>query len=305
MGEENVVGAFFAEGVGDEVLFEFAIGELFKPGDAEAMSLEGGDDVIFSIAVDVVDEHLRAAGVEVDRVEGPGFGIVEFFGLFVPAVVDEDIEATVAVDVTDAQAVGERSVVAVAGDGVEDPGFVCVGGIGGEVAERAIDGGDQAGGAIFEQVDQEGAFIIKVVVDNRMFDPMRIGVVIFRVFVPPGVSGGKADDEDIGGAVVVEVAGVHQEGVGIFVCGVPMMDGHEFVAFSEVRAFVPVRARGDVGMAVVVEVSERGAFAEEGVGQANFLKLRFGCVGRGGKQKSCDARECQAKGKSAHGWVLC
>src|SRR5262245_59947243 len=78
---------------------------VLEPGDAPAMRVLGRDDVVPAVAINVVHEDLRAAAIvaEGERVLFPErAGGRSLRGLFPPALVEHEVGAAVAVDVTDA-----------------------------------------------------------------------------------------------------------------------------------------------------------------------------------------------------------
>src|SRR5688572_17638272 len=113
--ELNAGNLFIALGRGDDVGSErdraVRAARLLEPTDAVAMRVDGGDHVGEVVAVDVVSKHLRsAAGVRGGAGEGkfvqlPDGIAGERRGLFPPAILFEDVVATVAVDVAEAQTV--------------------------------------------------------------------------------------------------------------------------------------------------------------------------------------------------------
>src|SRR5262249_10519746 len=103
--------------VEDDVLFESdlaVLAHLLEPGEAVTVRSEGGDNIRFTIAVDVVGEHLRTAvaGSERERMEFPDGIVRERGGLFPPTGSLHDVGAAVPVQITEPQSVGEALPVA-------------------------------------------------------------------------------------------------------------------------------------------------------------------------------------------------
>src|SRR5689334_18257060 len=82
---------------------------LLEPSDAVVVCGETRDDVAIAVAVHVVSEHLRAPGTERSRQFAPDRSSGERRGLNPDASGFEDVGPTVTVDVSDAEAVGERA----------------------------------------------------------------------------------------------------------------------------------------------------------------------------------------------------
>src|SRR5205814_5913974 len=117
--------------------------DLLEPSEAPAVGVEAGDEVGQAVAVHVDREDLRAALLrELKGVERPI--IAPAAGrLLEPAVVEDQVEAAVAVDVGDAGAVIKLVVVAGGGDGLEAPGLRRVGPVGGEHAPAIVPVADE------------------------------------------------------------------------------------------------------------------------------------------------------------------
>ena len=95
---------------------------LFEPTETVFVGVDAGDDVVEAIAVDVVGIHLSAAfGAECGGMEFPEWISSEIGGLGEPAGGGEHVLASVAVDVTRADAVRVAKPMVFAGDGVKLP----------------------------------------------------------------------------------------------------------------------------------------------------------------------------------------
>ena len=86
------------------------------------MSLQTADDVVVTIAIDVVREHVRAARPGEDiLVELPFRVPFDTRWLFQPAIFVDHVQAFVAVDVANTEAMSEGILSDFARDGVPDP----------------------------------------------------------------------------------------------------------------------------------------------------------------------------------------
>src|SRR5436309_8104203 len=113
------------------------ISYLLKPSKAVAMSIEARDDVVVTIPVHVISEHLRSAR----------FGEVKCFklpitreglGLAVPATADDHVHSAVAIDIPDSQAMTKALVRNLRRDGGELPGLARRRPVDGNVAIPAV-----------------------------------------------------------------------------------------------------------------------------------------------------------------------
>ena len=83
-----------------------SVTNLFVPGQTVVMRVEAGDDIVVAVTVHVVGEHIRTARPrEFDGMKLPDPPQRNW--LLIPAVADDHVRATIAVDVTYAQAVPE------------------------------------------------------------------------------------------------------------------------------------------------------------------------------------------------------
>src|SRR5581483_11882527 len=166
--EMHARGIIRGSGAGDHVLFEadFAIGaHLLIPNDAVAMGIEAGDDVVESIAIDIIGEHLRGprgsrARREWERMEFPNRIAAKRGGLLPPAIFFQEIHAAVAIDIAQADAMGESTPVAFGRDSVEDPsrGGICP--IDRIISEVTMGVADQFWFAVAVDVQPSGRFVI-------------------------------------------------------------------------------------------------------------------------------------------------
>ena len=74
---------------------------------------DAGDDIVQAVAVHVAGIHLRAAGAELERMKRPHRIARERLRLFPPAVLFQQVRATVAIHVAHAHAVGEFAILVV------------------------------------------------------------------------------------------------------------------------------------------------------------------------------------------------
>ena len=236
------------------------------------MGVRGGDDVGVAVAVDVEGVHFGAGVGELEVMLLPDRIAVEIFGLFPPSGRFEKIEPPVAVDIADAQAMGEALIAAVLGrDAVEDPGLGRIGRIGCRVAEFALVNADEHR-LVADEFGQHRGFIVDGVENEMLFPLARFAL---RIFVPVGLSAGEADGHDVKVAVVVEIADVFEEGIGVNQ-RIERLHGFEGVLERELGSVVDERPGDDVHLAVVVEVAVVGAFGVELGGEPALVEARGG-----------------------------
>src|SRR3954451_21022440 len=92
-----------------------------------------------------------------------------------------------------------------------------------------------------------------------------------RIIKPPGLFAGKADNDNIRPAVMIDIVRKCEEVFGIL----RDVKWHSFVVFvplGELRAGVPIWTGDDVHYAVVIEVAEVGALAEKLIGELSLLE---------------------------------
>src|SRR5688572_18010195 len=99
--------------------------DLLEPCEAPTVRVDRRDDVVATVAVNVVSEHLRTTLVaELEFVTNP-FGVA-IGRLFVPAFVEKEIEAPVAIHIAKTGAMIELLQFSFVADPFEGP---CVGGV--------------------------------------------------------------------------------------------------------------------------------------------------------------------------------
>src|SRR6516225_2510341 len=95
--------------------------DLLVPREAVAVRIDGGYDVVETVAVDVINQHLSASLCEMKRMLGPNGIVVARSGLFPPAVLFNDVDATVPVNVAAPDAMGKSLVGTLGTHGVKFP----------------------------------------------------------------------------------------------------------------------------------------------------------------------------------------
>ena len=271
LGDDVAVGVLGGGMAGDVVASEFAV-DVFVPGEAVLVAVDGGDEVVVAVGVEVVNEDLGGLeGVVVPAVFGPGLGGVG--GLGEPVLTGNEVGATVVVEVADAETV---FVVIVgyffAGDGVPVPRFERVF-TRSVVAEGAVAGADDFGVAAGDEVGEFRGFAAEVIADD-VDGPMLEEIIRAGVEVEADFFSGEAEDEDVILLVDVQVVDESEEVVGVGFDG----EGGGFVEgvfFGEVGPGKPVGSVDEVRVTVVVEVTGGSAFRVE-FGEDGFGGPRLG-----------------------------
>src|SRR5439155_5279661 len=165
--------------------------------------------------------------------------------------------------------------------------------------------------AVPGEVGESRRFVVRHVEDDVLL-PMAVAAL--GILVPSGNFTGKPEDENVVPAVLVEIVGEGEEIVGVSViaaeCAFEALDGLLlavgvllleslcggiiFVAYLEVRPFIPVGAGDDVHFAVVIEIAEVGSFTPELVVELGFLEGVQEVILSGGERsgaKACGDQE--------------
>ena len=125
------------------------------PGQAPAMGREARDHVAEAVAIDVPHEHLRAAGAcERNRMPLPQRIVRERLRLPPPAAFLEKIRPAVAVDIADAQTVGELRRADIGRDPVKCPALLGRVLWNGRIPERPAHRADDLRPSIAGEVDE-------------------------------------------------------------------------------------------------------------------------------------------------------
>ena len=133
LGETNAVGISYGLIRHHDMLFKgdgSVFLDLFIPSHSPGVGIEGGNDVVIAIAIDIVGEHLGSSLLwgEGKRMKFPGRLAVPVFRLLPPAAFFENIGKLVAINVAGTEAMNEHLNPAILrGDAMNDPGFGRVG----------------------------------------------------------------------------------------------------------------------------------------------------------------------------------
>ena len=174
--------------------------------------MPSGDHVVQSVAVNVIDEHLSGGLGELERMLDPRLAGLLLGGMLPPAVLFENVDQPVAVDIARADAVRETLVIALRRDRMKDPRFVGLGRIVGRIAHVPGDVVDQLRPAVAVDIDPDGRFVADIL-QGQMLLPGTSAAPGFsyqKASVP-----GNGSIKDIRQAVAVEIAGVGEEVVRI------------------------------------------------------------------------------------------
>jgi hypothetical protein len=296
LGKDDAVGGGFGARTHDGMAAEVdpaGLPEVLEPRQTPSVRVEGREDVGVPVAVDVVGEHLGAAFLgEGERVPGP-FAL-PVGRLAVPALVQDQVDASVAIHVAEAFAVVEVRPGAFGGDRSEAPFAGGSGGIGADETPAVLPVGDQLGVSVAVGVGKRRVLALDAV-EGEVFRP-RAGCA-FRVLVPERlVQVHPAEDQDVGPAVPIEVVDVTEHRVGRGRFGGKVAGGVKFEGPGEFGAQVDERTRHDIGDAVAVEVADRHAVAEVARGQRALFEADRRFRGRGDRGHG-DQRE-----KGEEGW---
>ena len=268
--------------------------DLLVPDQAVLVAVPSGDDVVQTVAVNVVDQHLGRIVSKLERVQGPRLVRLRVGRGFPPAILFEDANTAVAFDVAEADAVREAVVLPLGRDGVEDPRVVRLGRIPGRIAQVFVDVIDQVRTAVAVDIAPHRRLVADVL-QGRMLLPM--SVLAGRVLVPEALFARERHAEDVRIAVAVEVVDIGEEVLGI-AAWLRDLDGHVLVFLGEVRALEPPWAGHNVHLPVLVEVAVIRAFGVELVGQLKLLELRERF---GNTHCTAHAYDGQSQNRASHG----
>ena len=328
LGEDNAVFVGRGVRIQNQMLLELdlpllvLLRQLLVPGQPEAVRAQGGDDVGQAVAVDIVGEHLRRTvgrrrlldGGERIRMKFPCRVSGQGGRLLVPAILDQDVVATVAVDIAKAQTMRELLILLFHGrNPVKNPLLrrmrpIRRRGVADVVAHEA----DQLRLAVAQKVAEAGRFVIRGI-NHSM--PRPEAFLVLGILVPIRLGAGETDNDNIRPAVAVDVEGESEEifrvaipdaqraleavNGGFFPGGVGRFEGMlgrpVWVAYFEIRAFVPERPGNDVRVAVVVEIGEIGPLAPELIRDLDFAERGNILLGRGQAGPNCKRREGDKK----------
>jgi hypothetical protein len=202
---------------------------LLVPDQPILMAVPDRHDVVEPVAVDVAGMHLACGVGELEGVLDPGLAGLRGGGLFPPAFGFQDIHPAVAVDVAQADAVGELVVRALRADGMKGPGLVRLGGIIRGVAQGAARVTHEVRPAVAVDVRHPRRFIVHHLERQVLLPrPLLAG----RVLEPRGLLPRVRQVEDVGPTVAVEVPRVGQKVVGV-VLGVEGLGRADLVRLPE------------------------------------------------------------------------
>ena len=114
-----------------------AVSLLLEPREAPLVRFQAGDDVGAFVAVNILDQHLRAAFTKILRVELPHRIASQRRRLFPPAFTQQNVDATIAVQITLADAVRVLVPRAFFADRLPVPRFLRVAPVGGVVTNES------------------------------------------------------------------------------------------------------------------------------------------------------------------------
>src|ERR1700722_6427155 len=210
--------------------------------------------------------------------------------LFVPAIFEQNVLATVAIDIAEAQTVRKPLIlVLLRRNAVENPFLLRMPGIRSGITQIIAGNANQHRLPVSQEIAENGRFVVRRV-NNRMTLPKAL--LVLRVLVPKRLLTGEPDDDDVRPAVAVDVRGKGEEILRVSIvdtkpalesgdCGhfPPLVGGAEGllgravgVAGFEIRPFIPERAGDDVHVAIVVEISEIRALAPKLIRQLYFAE---------------------------------
>ncbi len=310
LGELDAIAVFGGVFVQNQVFAEGDVAvllDLFVPGQPVAMGADGGDDVVQAVAIDIIDDHLGAAVAKVEGVLDPDRVALEGCGLLPPAVLFEDIDAAIAVDIAAAQAVRVTLVAAFGCNRMKFPGRRRVLPVRLGVADVSLGAAEDFGLAVAGDVHETGRLVIQFIEDDM---PLPMALAALGVFVPRDFLARVPIDEHVGPAVSIDIVGESQEAVGVGVVGAQGafeagdglggavragafeagIGGPDLVPLLEIRPFIPEGAGNHVHISVVVEVGKSRPLGPELVGEAHFLEgvdevLRLSRRGQAGQDR--------------------
>ncbi len=282
--------------------------DVLEPREAVSVGVQGGDDVVVAVAVDVVGVHLGAPRLgEAVGVVVPNGVPLERRGLLPPPLLLEKVGPAVAVHVAHAEAVGELPASDVLRDRVEGPRLPRLVRVHRGVAEAVVVLADEIGLAVAGDVREGGRLVVHAAEGDVLVPVARVRLA--RVLVPASRLPGKPDHEDVRPAVPVDVVGEREKvvGVALHLEGLRRVVG---VSLLERGPLVPVGTRDEVRVAVLVEVREVGALAVELLRELTGLEGVEGALLRLGRRRDRgNGSEGHGTGKRGeagkpHGWIL-
>ncbi len=265
----------------DQVLAEdnlVAIAKLFVPGEAEVVSREAGDHVVIAVAIDVVSIHLGPARPgEANLVQRPERIARQVRRLLEPAVLRDQIDPPVAVDIADPQAMAKRHRGDLFRERVKRPlgkGLVWIGRC---IAEETFPRADQLRLLVAHEVHPLRRLVRDrvehLVLGPGFIVPCRAGILVDETRRPRKTGG-----EDIPQAVAIKVVNPGEKVIGI---ALPRLSlGGINLAFRrEFRPREPVGSIDDVGMAVGIQIARRDSLGVIDVGKLLALECVDGGLG--------------------------
>ena len=273
------------------------------------MGRQAGDDIVESIAVDVVREQLGAADryarvsrTERKRVKFPHRIARQRGRLLPPTGAFQQVGPAVPVDVTDAEAMRVLVVVVIGRNRVKLPNLRRVGGIGLGIAEESLGIAHQFRQSVAVDVFELRRFVVHHI---KRQVPGPVAGLSPWVLEPESIFAGHADDEDVRPAVAVEVGGPGEEIVGVGVVraerafvsgnrrlaavGLLALEGlggwPVFRAHLEIGTRPPVGPIDDIVDAIVVEVAEAGSLRPEFRRELDLVERVEQVVRGGGRER--------------------
>src|SRR6266568_7755242 len=269
--------------------------DLLEPRQPVTVRGDAGDHIVQPVAFHVVHQHLRATGPESKGMFFPNRIVGQRRGLFPPAVLLKEVNASVAVDVAVAQSVRKPLPFAFGRDGMELPRRpwvlpvrLCIP----TVAARAT---NHLRFAVPGHICKAGRLVIKFTEDDMAL-PM--SVAAFGVFIPSRLLAWEPIDQNIHPAIAVEVIDKTEEVVRVHIVGPKSafearygffdavgflasksgIGGIKLVAFLELGAFIPVGTANNVHLSVAVEIAKVGALSPKLTVKLALLKNVEGVI---------------------------
>ena len=165
--------------------------DLLKPGQAILMRCQAGDDVLQSVAVYIVNNHLRSARAKGKWMVQPSGITPQRRWLLPPAILLQDIDASIAIDIAATKAVSKALPFSFGCDRMKRPGRFRMFPIRRGVADVASRATEDLWLAIAVDVGESWRFVIEHV-ENDM--PLPVSLAALRVFIPGHFLAGKAVD---------------------------------------------------------------------------------------------------------------
>ena len=264
--------------------------DLLEPSQTETMGSQTGDDIVESVSIDIVGIHLRPTAAKRRIVMHPFRIALQRGGLFIPAILLQEVKFSIAIHIADAHAMGEIAVVFIRGDRMPIPHFRRLLPIHGGIAVGSLGDADELRFSIARDVGEGWRFIIGLH-EDKVPRPGRIRPL--GILTPFGRPSGKSNEEHILESITVEVVRKREKiiRIGIILSQSTFKARHRnlsqftksqlkggrrrinLMPFPKIRPLPPPRPRDNICLPVIVKISKIRTLAPKLIRQRNPFEL--------------------------------